>query len=59
MVTAPEQSSQPNQVCFLLKEHPFALMPFWNRVMVDGGQLRHGPGVISSSTILLECVQKE
>jgi hypothetical protein len=59
METAPEQSSQPNQVCFLLKEHPFSLMPFWNRVMVDGGQLGHGPGAISNSTILLECMQNE
>jgi hypothetical protein len=34
-------------------------MAFWNRVMVDGDQLRHGPGVISNSTILLECMRTE
>jgi hypothetical protein len=34
-------------------------MPFWNRVMVDGGQLGHGPGAISNSTIILECMRNE
>jgi hypothetical protein len=27
-----EQSIQPNEVCFLLKEYPLSLMPFWNSV---------------------------
>jgi hypothetical protein len=52
----PEQP-QPNEVCFLLIKQKNSLMPFWNRVMKDGGQLRHG--AIPNSKILFKCMQTE
>jgi hypothetical protein len=54
---APEQSLQPNKIRFLLKKQPLSLMPFWNRVMRDGGQLRHLS--IQNLKILFKCMQTE